>query len=269
MPSRARRMASLVAPRMLTVSISATLAVPKFAWICPCAINSSNSAQSPVRSAAVICFESLTRPDLPTAQRPSRNSCDTSTAAATTGPARAPRPASSTPIRLLKPKICLTSNPRSWRRLAMRVGWLPLPLLFFFRHGQRQFVELARRRNHLGARAGMQLGKMAERPSAEFLDEPRRLRLRFRAGALLELVAELPRQCVHATDKFGPRHNRRRGDDGVLLGLGTHREAEPLELALLQLALNQRLLGKLVEQTARHPFLFQGVFQRGRMVGGK
>src|SRR5579859_7198075 len=50
------------------------------------------------------------------AQRPSRNSLVTKTAAATTGPASAPRPASSTPMRLAIPSICFRSKPRSWRR---------------------------------------------------------------------------------------------------------------------------------------------------------
>ncbi len=80
----ARRMARNVACRMLSRSISATLAIP-----IPKRTDFSISPNNATRRAALIAFESLT----PCGIRPASNS----TAAATTGPAHGPRPTSSTP----------------------------------------------------------------------------------------------------------------------------------------------------------------------------
>ena len=115
----------------------------------------------------------------------------------------------------------------------------------------------------------MQLGEMPELLRAEFLDEHERLRLRRRARALLQLVAELARELPHAAHELRARHDRRRGDDGVLFRVRAHREGETLEALLLQLALHEGLLGKLIEQAALHPLFLERVLERRGVLPGE
>src|ERR1035438_6445543 len=184
----ARRMARSVAPRMLCCSISSTGAEPKCAWIRPWVESPSNSPQSASRCAAVSSFESLTRPDFAAAHRPSRNARVTRTAPATTGPASAPRPTSSTPIRLSKPSIFFRSKLRSWRRFGMARsrGASAAPLHLRPRLAQRELVQLARGGDHLVGRPEMQLREVAQCAGAELLYDLVRLHLDERAGALLQ-----------------------------------------------------------------------------------
>ena len=88
--ARAERMAYLVACRILRSSISSTGPMPTLTATACCMITSNWHS----RTAAVICLESRTP-----AKRVSRSlsSSGNMTAAATTGPARQPRPASSSP----------------------------------------------------------------------------------------------------------------------------------------------------------------------------
>src|SRR5690554_4285291 len=84
-PSQARRMASMVAPRILSWSISATLALAMHQARARSRISTANAS----RRAALRRLESF---------RPSIGLVSSRiTAAANTGPARGPRPASSTP----------------------------------------------------------------------------------------------------------------------------------------------------------------------------
>src|ERR1017187_6833764 len=217
MPSKARLIASFVAPRMLCSSISSTLADPKWAWIWPSAASASNSPQSA-----------------------SRNSRVTRTAPATTGPASAPRPTSSKPIRLSNPSIFFRSKLRSWRRFGIgqsRSSPLPAPLHPLPGLGKRQLVQLACGEDDLVGRPEVELGEVAKGAGPEALDDPRRLLLDERPGALLQGAAEAPRQRMHPADILGAGDDRGRGHDRILLSPRPHPQVEVPDPHLRELPL--------------------------------
>ena len=95
--SSARRIAKRVAPRILCRSISSTLAVPLEAMRRLASHSASTMRKSRSRRVGESCLESFTPSHFSRKRRSSNQLRETNTLAATTGPASAPRPASSTP----------------------------------------------------------------------------------------------------------------------------------------------------------------------------